>query len=426
LVSKEKELNYELVIIGAGAAGMAAAIFAAESKGDSKLNILLVDSAKKHGAKILVSGGGRCNVTHGHVSPTDYNGTSSNILRRVMKNFSVQDTVQWMDRLGVALKLEPTGKYFPQSNQAKTVLTALQNRLKQLGVEVRTGCRVRNIAPSPDGGFVLQTEADQLHTPKVIVATGGLALPKSGSDGAGLNWMRNLGLKVVPTTPALCPLILKEGSEPGGQFVSLSGLALEVRMVLSAPSGKKLAESTGAALWTHFGLSGPAPMDISRHLARYRLENPGQEPILSLGHPRFQDLSQADQWLLEMIQKFPRRQAATVIEELFPSRWAQVIAGSDLPLAQLNKVQRREIARNLSALPLPVVGDRGYTFAETTAGGVDLSEVNPKTMESRKYPGLYLCGEILDVDGRIGGFNFQWAWASGYLAGKAAGEGKKV
>jgi predicted Rossmann fold flavoprotein len=194
---------------------------------------------------------------------------------------------------------------------------------------------------------------------------------------------------------------------------------LELRLYLRNQNNQLLAEQTGSTLFTHFGISGPTPMNLSRHIARHKLET-GHMPRLYMSNPDFKDEQEADKWLLKLIAENPKRSAAAAINLLFPDRLAQLLAQDFPQLGALTRDQRRELARRISALPLPVTGDRGYTFAEATAGGVDLREVDIRTMQSRIVPNLFLCGEVLDVDGRIGGFNFQWAWSSGYLAGRGA------
>lgn len=409
-----------VLIIGAGAAGMAAAIFAAEAARTS-VRIVVVDGARKPGAKILVSGGGRCNVTHQRITPQDYNGGSSNTIRNVLRSFDESRTLRWMGALGVELKLEPTGKYFPASDSARTVLDALLRRMKELAVGLRAPWRVEQLRRTDAGFLATSAEGDEISASRVIVATGGLALPKSGSDGAGLRWMEALGHRMVPTTPALAPLVLRAGAGPGGRFAELAGLTTDARLVLEDERGRRVAAVEGSLVYTHMGISGPAPMNLSRHIARRRLDEPGKPLRVTMGRIDFPTLDAAEQWLMAQAKEHPKRMASSAMGAVMPDRLATVLAdGLDHRLAELPREARRELARRMAALPIDVAGDRGYTFAETTAGGVDLAEVDPRTMESRRVPGLHLCGEILDVDGRIGGFNFQWAWASGYLAGRGA------
>lgn len=408
----------DIAIVGAGAAGLAAAIFAGEMAG-SRLRIQLLDGAKRPGAKILVSGGGRCNVTNKRVTPNDFEGGPKPLIRNVLRAFNEQHTVDWMRSMDVDLKLEPTGKYFPTTDKARTVLDALLKRVADVGVRLIPDARILAIAVCDDR-FVLSTPGGGSFVCKsVIIATGGLALPKSGSDGVGLKWLCEMGHTIIPTTPALAPLVLQAGKEPGGRFAELSGLTLELRLMVRDENDRLLTEQSGSTLFTHFGLSGPAPMNLSRHIAQYKLQT-GRLPRVTMSHPNFKTEHEADQWLLALAKENPKRSAAAAIAALFPERLAQLLAGDFPQLGALTREQRRELARRIAALPLPVIGDRGYTFAEATAGGVDLREVDIRTMQSRLVRDLFLCGEVLDVDGRIGGFNFQWAWSSGYLAGRGA------
>jgi predicted Rossmann fold flavoprotein len=405
----------DLVIVGAGAAGLAAAIFAGEAARGRGLRILLVDGARKPGAKILVSGGGRCNVTNETITPDDYWGGPRPIIRNVLRAFDRDRTLAWMKELGVPLKLEPTGKYFPVSDSARTVLDALFRRANDVGVELLTDARLTGLAPAADGITLSLKDRDPITARAVILATGGLSLPKSGSDGVGLKLLADLGHTIVPTTPALVPLLL--GASAGDMnFAELSGLTIDARMALLDPAGKRLYERTDSLLFTHFGISGPAAMNLSRHYL-----HPGSgKGRVTMGHPRFRDASEADVWLREQAASNPKRYVANALTALHPERLARMLAGEAGTLGHLTRDARLILARRLTALELPVTGDRGYTFAETTAGGVDLREIDHGTMQSRRVPLLYLCGELLDVDGRIGGFNFQWAWASGHVAGRGA------
>lgn len=414
----------DILIVGAGAAGLSAAYFAGRAAPAGR-RILLLDGVKAPGAKILVAGGGRCNVTHDHVTPEDYCGGPRTTIRNVLRAFDETRTMDWMRELGVPLKVEPTGKLFPVTDQARTVLDALLRGIAAGGARLWTEARVTALEPpeNADGDFsvTVRGREEPLRARRVIMATGGRALPKSGSDGAGLEFMRALGHTIVPTTPALSPLILRQGPDPAGRFAELSGLTLDVRLTLWSPEGKLLAEEVGSMVYTHFGVSGPAPLNISRHWLRARLERPDAPARLCIGHPALRTVDEADAWLLDQARRRPRALVPTVLMELYPERLARLLAdGIEGDLAHLPRERRREVATRLSLMPLDVTGDRGYSFAEATAGGVDLREVDPRTMASRVVPGLYLCGEVLDVDGRIGGFNFQWAWASGYLAGRAA------
>jgi predicted Rossmann fold flavoprotein len=256
----------DIAIVGAGAAGLAAGIFAAETAltAGYRLRIVLLDSAKKVGAKILISGGGRCNVTHAEIHPEDFNG-SRNIVRNILAAFNEQATMRWFDALGVPLKCEETGKLFPISDNARTVLDALLQRCAELGVTILTQHRVHSLEPTEvrsgqDTAFIVRHEQGMLSARCVIMATGGRSLPRTGSDGAGWDIVRRLGHTVTETYPALVPLVLREGMF----HAQLSGLSLPVELSTFA-DGKLIDRRTGSLLWTHFGISGPVVMDASRH-----------------------------------------------------------------------------------------------------------------------------------------------------------------
>lgn len=409
----------DIAIVGAGAAGMAAAIFAGEASAGAH-RIVLLDGTRRPGAKILVSGGGRCNVTNRAVTPEDYWGGPSTIVRKVLKAFDEERTREWFESMGVRLKLEASGKYFPESDRASSVLDALLERIRSLDVGLWTQTRVTAISRRERGFELSFQSGEPLQADRVILATGGLALPKSGSDGVGIALARRLGHTIVPTTPALCPLVMDRGVELGRQLTELKGMTLNVRLALRNAAGKVLYTTCDSMVFTHFGLSGPAPMNLSRHWLRARLEQPDEDFTIVLGHPDFSDGKQNDNWLLEKIRSQPNRRVDALLSELYPERLAGLLGEGTTTLGHLTREARKKLAGKLAAMPLPVTDVRGYTFAETTAGGVDLREIDVRSMASRKIEGLHLCGEILDVDGRIGGFNFQWAWATGCLAGRGA------
>jgi predicted Rossmann fold flavoprotein len=409
----------ELAIVGSGAAGLAAAIFAAETAPPGFRTVVL-DGAKTLGAKILVAGGGRCNVTHHEVFPKDFNG-SQNIVRNVLAAFDVAATIRWFASLGVELKQEPTGKLFPVSNSARTVLQALLNRCDALNVTLSTGSRVTKIVPpsEADRSFQILHAGGALRSGRVIVATGGRSLPRSGSDGSGWEMLRELGHTVTPTYAALVPLVLS----PQIFHAELAGVSQEVELSVYA-AGKRIDHRTGSLLWTHFGISGPVAMDASRHWTV--AHETGAAPVLQCNLLPGENFQQVEQWLIQSTAKRPRASMLTHVSQRLTERTAAALlrhAGIDPALAasQLTREARRTLVQNLTALVLPVAQHRGWNYAEVTAGGVPLSEIDFRTMQSRKVPGLHLAGELLDCDGRIGGFNFQWAWATGFLAGRAAG-----
>ena len=410
--------DYDVAIIGAGAAGLATAIFAAETAEQQQrpLKIAVLDSAKKIGAKILVSGGGRCNVTHDEVRPEDFNG-SRHIVRNILAAFDEQSTIRWFASLGVPLKREETGKLFPVSDSARSVLSALLRRCEELKVPILTQHRVSEVTAEQQGVFALHHEQGTCHARRVIFATGGKSLSRTGSDGSGWDIVKRLGHTVTTTVPALVPLVLRADMF----HAQLAGISLPVELSTFV-AGKVEDRHVGSLLWTHFGISGPVVMDASRHWTLARAH--GQAVDLRCNFFPGQDFSQLEQWLLDTANARSRVSLVRVLGERLPDRLAEALVRwsgieSGTILSQLSREQRRTLVHTLTNFLLPVERDRGWNFAEVTAGGVPLEEINFRTMESRVVKGLYLVGEILDGDGRIGGFNFQWAWATGYVAGRA-------
>jgi predicted Rossmann fold flavoprotein len=399
------------IVVGAGAAGLAAAIFARRRHHD--LPVILLDGARKPGAKILVSGGGRCNVTNSVVAAEDFEGGSRAVVRRILREFDAERAAGFFREIGVPLHEEPGGKLFPDSNQAKTVLDALLAEADRRGVILSFGRRVTDVRREGDGFLV--TAGDQtLKARRVVLATGGLSLPKTGSDGHGYKLAQSLGHSLVPPTPALVPLLLGPGFH-----AELAGVALDVEIAIRV-DGAKVQKRRGAMLWTHFGVSGPAVLDVSRIWMRATLEGRGAEVRVSLLPGETPE--SADAWLRGAAIERPTSSVATILGTRLPARLAEKLAmDPGVKLAHLPREDRRKLVEVLTGLPLAVTGSRGYNYAEVTAGGVPLEEVDPRTLESRKTPGLHLAGEILDVDGRIGGFNFQWAWSTGWVVGRALG-----
>ncbi len=403
-----------VAIVGAGAAGLATAIFIRRL--NPSLSVTLLDGAARPGAKILVSGGSRCNVTNASVSERDFRGGRSTIVRRVLRAFPAAETVEWFDSMGVGLHEEAHGKLFPDTNRSRDVLDALLRELHASGAVLSPGTRVTDVVPSGEA-FTLHTAQGQREADLVVLATGGQSLPKTGSDGAGLAIARQLGHTIVPTTPALAPLMLDPRSAFGAR---VQGVAQDVELSIWIDDAIALRLS-GALLWTHFGVSGPVVLDASRHWLRAELESRTVRVTINLvPGDRFDDV---DTKLTRLAASRPRTLLQTAVAALLPSSVASAALQhlqleETTLLAQLTRVDRRRLARALLEWPLGVTGSRGHNYAEATAGGVALEEIDPATMASRLCKGLHLVGEMLDVDGRIGGFNFQWAWSSARAAAR--------
>jgi predicted Rossmann fold flavoprotein len=385
--------------------------------------VLVIEGARRPGAKILVSGGGRCNVTNRNVSERDFWGGRRSIIRRVLKSFTSSDTVGFFRQAGVTLHEEADGKLFPDSGHAREVLNALVSSAQGAGVRLLTGCRVLGLTRSPSG-FRVVTADGPVHASRVVLATGGQSLPKSGSDGAGFAFAREAGHTIVPTTPALVPLVLADG---GTHTIhrELSGVSLEAEIAVWV-DGRIALRLSGSLLWTHFGVSGPVALNASRHWLRANLE--GRPVRLTASFSPGGTFTSEERWWTATSAERPRTSVLTALSARIPAALAAAIVrclaiDAGRQIAQLPRADRKALSNAVIEWPLEVTGCRGYNYAEATAGGVALDEIEPATLESRRCPGLYIVGEILDVDGRIGGFNFQWAWSTGYVAGTALARG---
>ncbi len=406
--SLKASAEWDVAVVGAGAAGLMAAITAARAGG----KVLLLDGREKIGAKILMSGGTRCNVTNDNVTERDFHSEQIKIVRSVLASFRAEQARDFFEKLGVELVLEPNGKYFPTSHSGRTILEALVKEADSAGVTLETPYKIQAIRFQDD---IFHLESSRVFTARaVILCTGGLSFPTTGSDGTGYELAKLFGHTLIFTTPSLTPL---RGNDP--DLIGLSGVALPVRLTVRE-EGKKIYEFEGDFLFTHQGYSGPAALNVSRHWIRSK----GKAEILASFAPSFNE-EEFRAALEAEIADSPKLTVKKFLAIELPESFAEVLckkAGipDDLILNQITKEQKNKLMRALLYFPLPVTGDLGYAKAEVTAGGVDFREVERLTLESKLRPGLFFAGEILDVDGRIGGFNFQWAWSSGFVAGNAA------
>lgn len=400
---------FSVAVVGAGAAGLMAAITARKAGAD----VLLLDGRDQVGAKILMSGGTRCNVTNEVVKISDYETETPRAVEWILNQFPPEQTRSFFGDIHVFLQLEAGGKYFPKTQKARTVLEALLKEVRDKNVVCSFGRKVDRIQKEEDYFSLFAGEKKYLAN-RVILATGGLSFPSTGSDGSGYQLSNKWGHHLIDLSPSLTPLLTQDAD-----WKKLSGISLPVTVTLK--DQKKKVCFTGDFLFTHFGFSGPVALNISRYWIR-RKDSSSEVKVNFLPHiPRdeFREFLMSDEaqrnnpelkhWLFNQL---PQRLVLCLLKK----------AGirENQAMNQLKKEKRELLLNLLYEAPLQVVGDRGYEKAEVTAGGVSFKEVNPRTLESNKQRGLYFVGEILDVDGRIGGFNFQWAWASGYVAGTEA------
>ena len=403
---------WPVVVVGAGAAGMTAAIFA----GRAGARVLLLETRPRPGAKIRVSGGGRCNVLPSAAGIDDFHTSGSrHTLRNILFSWPLPQVQAFFAHdLRIPLKTEPTGKIFPVSERPQDVVEALLGACADSGVVLAGGFRVEDIQRLPataraTGRFEIRSaDGRTVRAETLVLATGGLSLPKSGSDGGGLEIVRRLGIAMVPTYPALVPLL---GADP--RWRELAGVSVRARL-RAVHDGKVLDERDRELLFTHRGFSGPVVLDMSRHVTA----GDGVRLFVRWGGAAAPDWESA-------LRQAGNRQVATLLRARFPDRLAErLLELAEVPRdrreSELTRAERGRLVDVLERWPLPVAGNEGYATAEATGGGVALATIHTRTLESRTVPGLFLCGEMLDVVGRIGGYNFLWAWASGRRAGQAA------
>jgi len=388
-----------------------AAIFA----GAAGAEALLLERTKDGGRKILISGGGRCNILPSRVDERRFvTDSSPNTLRKILRSWPLTEQITFFEReLGMPLVEEAeTAKLFPASNRARDVRDGLLALAARNGARFLPGTTVTGIQSRAGGWEVEREGGAPLAVDAVVVATGGLSVPSTGSDGRGLTILEGLGHAIHPTYAALTPVL----AEPS-VFGALAGISLPV--TITARDGTRSATASGGFLFTHRGYSGPSVLDVSHIAVRSRLEADAGASLTV----RWTALGKAD-WERVLRPEGTHTVAGALRREL-PERLANALAGaagvpSSRPLAQLRREERLRLIDTLVRGALPWTGDEGYKKAEVTGGGVSLAEIDPQTMESRRHPGLFICGEVLDAFGPIGGYNFLWAWATGRAAGEAA------
>lgn len=405
--------HYDVIVIGGGAAGLMSALVA----GRRGRRVLVIDSSNRVGKKILMSGGGRCNFTNLNVEPENYLSANPHFCKSALSRYTQWDFIAFVEQHGIAYHERKHGQLFCD-NSAKDILAMLLDECAAVGVTIRTHCKPASIVRinAAPARFAITGASLSESAASLIVATGGLSIPKMGASGYGYELARQFGLNVLPTRAGLVPLVFD--GEFSDACASLSGISLDCRV--SIDDERKRAPSahiafTEAVMFSHRGLTGPAVLQISNYWAQKRSVHlnlcPGDDVRGWLGASK----RNRPKTLLRSVlgEKLPKR-LVLLLEQLF---WAH---NRDLPLASFSDSELETIARNLTRWSLTPSGTQGYATAEVTLGGVDTNEISSKTMESKRVPGLYLVGEVVDVTGHLGGYNFQWAWASGFVAGSYA------
>ena len=393
--------SHDVLVIGGGAAGLMCALTA----GRRGRRVLVVEHANRVGKKILMSGGGRCNFTNTGTTPANYISANPHYCKSALARYTPADFIDMVDRHGIAWHEKELGQLFCDDS-SKQIVKMLVDECEAAGVRIETSCSVER-AQHTDEGFRLHTTRGSFSTPALVVACGGLSIPSMGASGFGYELARQFGHTVLPTRAGLVPLTLTGKHQEHLQ--DLSGVALPVEASCNGRNFRNFM------LITHRGVSGPSILQISSYW------QPGDELCLDL---------LPGQDALEVLQQLQRERPAaelrTVLGDLLPKRFAQRLCEIWLsplkpqrPMKQFNLSELKQVAAQLQAWPLIASGTEGYRTAEVTLGGVDTDELSSSTMQSKKIAGLYFIGEVVDVTGWLGGYNFQWAWASGHAAGNA-------
>jgi len=434
--------DYDVVVLGAGAAGLLAAARAAECG----VRVLLAEKNRRPGVKILISGGTRCNITNarglrrldavsGPIDPA-YDRAQSRGIRAIqhafgasgaflgpsLRRFDVDATVRLFEEAGVKTKIEGNGKIFPVSDRATDVLDALSRRLERSGATLRCLSPVLLIEridaePGRDSGFTVTLPDSTVTARRVIVAVGGASYAGCGTTGDGYAIARQFGHTIVEPRPALVPVKVAADWVAGLKGLSVPDVVASVH----SARDQLLQERREAILFAHFGLSGPAILDVSRAVARCGDREPTVLRLDLLPALSRDDLDRG----LQISSRQGRRALVALLPTQLPRRLAEcLVAVAEIPQNRLgpdlSRVERQRLLNALKALSLPILGTLGFAKAEVTSGGIVLDEIDPGTLESRLVPGLYFAGEVLDLDGPIGGYNFQAAWSTGWLAGESA------
>jgi predicted Rossmann fold flavoprotein len=388
--------RYDVVIIGGGAAGLMCAIEA----GKRGRRVLIIERSGQIGKKILISGGGRCNFTNLHVTPENFLSTNRHFCKSALARYTPSDFIAMVERHGIAYHEKERGQLFCDLS-AKLIVTMLANESRQAGARIEVNGLVTSVERAGEV-FIIEASGGPIHSTSLVIASGGLSIPKMGATNFGYDLAKRFGHTIVQTYPALVPFTFS--AEDLARYHGLSGIGLTVEASCHNQS------FAAPMLFTHRGISGPAILQISSY---WRHE---EELCMNL-LPGID----AAEWLLERQQSRPAAELKSVLGERFPKRLAQrlcEIGFDSRPLRQYRAAELRQVARRLQSWAFHPSGTEGYRTAEVTAGGVNTAELSSTTMESKKIPGLYIIGEVVDVTGHLGGFNFQWAWASGHAAGQ--------
>ena len=403
-------MSNKIIVIGGGAAGMMAAISAKKAGGD----VIILERNDRVGKKLLATGNGRCNYTNINLSINNYHGKNHKFAYSGLSKFDVNQTINFFERIGITPTIEDDGRVFPFSLQSSSVLDLLRYEIKDLGIDLITGAYVKEIRKKKNKFIIESNNGKEIKGDKVILATGGKAMPNSGSDGNGYNLAKKLGHSIIDSFPGLVQLNLE-----GNIFRQIAGVKFP-GMVKLYSNNKLLIEDMGDVLFTKYGISGPPILQISRTALDYLrkekdielkvsiIYNKTEEEIIEYLEERFLFMQRKtiEEALIGLINK---RLINTILKEIKLDK--------DKNVSNLSKKEIHKLGKILISWKFKITGSQGWHQAQVTAGGVNTKEIDGQTFQSKLVEGLYIVGELLDIDGDCGGFNLQWAWSSGYIAG---------
>lgn len=413
MVNKKKN-NTRVIIVGGGAAGMVAAI-AARRKG---AEVTLLERNARVGKKLLATGNGRCNLTNINMDISHFHGMNPKFAYSVLKRFDLHQTIELFEYLGVAHKVEEAGKVFPVSDQASSVLDVLRYELEQIGINTVTEAEVNEIKKSNNYFTVVTTNSKKFYGERVIITTGGKASPQLGSNGSGYALAQKLGHHIIEPFAALVQLKLNADFLKQIKGVKFIGNAEIIA------DNKTVKKEQGEILFTDYGISGPPILNLSRTAGELLKRNEKVWVKVNLFYNMLREVLETK--LITRIELQPKKTLSFSFVGLINKRLIPVVlkeAGIEdinKPAGNLTANERRKIINILQDWRFEVTGTNGWTGAQATAGGIDIKEINQKNLESKRVPGLYFAGEVVDIDGDCGGYNLQWAWSSGYVAGESA------
>jgi predicted Rossmann fold flavoprotein len=410
--------RFDIVVIGAGPAGLFSAITAAGAAGKKKLSIIIVDANMKAGRKLAVTGNGRCNLTNSDVSASNYHGNNPLFVNGILGNFDNSDLMEWFTSRGVEFKTEENGRIFPVTDQALTVIDRLLEEIETLGIKLSLNTKVTSLKKKPDGQYIIEVNGkDTIEAEKVILATGGLTYPRLGSSGDGYNFAGTFGHKIIPPLPCLTGFETLEKT-----LFDLQGVQLMAEVTCKSGT-QAIPEISDEVMFTHYGVTGPAMFTLSSFIVRELVTHP-VSVILNF----FPGLSreETEQKIRDIWAAGPQRVLGNSLTGVLPKKFVHVLlrnivkTGLDIPVSNISKDLRNSIVKAFTGLELHLKSARSWEDAQVTSGGISTDEIDPRSLESKLCPGLFFAGEVLDIDGECGGYNLQFAFSSGYMAGLAA------